>query len=78
MPAVENVPDLSAEEKENRETSVELSTMIPAFCRPMNVMKKPIEHYFNLNLAKLINGEKKLDNQEQKLDDMRKKPISFK
>ena len=43
-----------------------------------NVMKKPIEHYFNLNLAKLINGEKKLDNQEQKLDDMRKKPISFK
>ena len=42
MPAVENVPDLSAEEKENRETSVELSTMIPAFCRPMNVMKKPI------------------------------------
>ena len=40
MPAVENVPDLSAEE--NRETSVELSTMIPAFCRPMNVMKKPI------------------------------------
>ena len=42
MPAVENVPDLSAEEKENRETRVELSTMIPEFCRPMNVMKKPI------------------------------------
>ena len=42
IPSELNVPFSIDPLKENTETRVELSTTICAFCRPMNVMKRPI------------------------------------